>query len=92
MTSRLSLGRLQQPLQPPLPELLQLVLQQLPVVPPRQGPRPELEPLVETPVVAQVVQVAATPVRSQTSMPTTKSLKISVAVVAIAGEFGVVAG
>ena len=91
MTSRLSLGRLQQPLQPPLPELLQLVLQQLPVVPPRQVPRPELEQPVVTPVVLVDHRVAMQ-VRLQTSTQITKSLKTDVAVAVTAGESGVVAG
>jgi hypothetical protein len=84
---------LQQPLQPPLPELLQLVLQQLPVVPPRQEPRPEPElPEAMPPAVRAVLVRVATPVRLRTLMQSTKSSKTNVAVAAIAGESGDVVG
>ena len=91
MTSRLSLGRLQQPLQPPLPELLQLVLQQLPVVPPRQVPRPEPAQPAEMPVV-RVDHRVVMQVRLRTSTQITKSLKTDVADAVTDGESGVVAG
>jgi hypothetical protein len=77
--SQLSLGRLQQPLPPPPPELLQHVLQQLPGVLLR----------------AQTVlahQVPAMPALLPLLMPLTKSTK-TVAVGAVtAGRFGVESG
>ena len=90
MTSRLSLGRLQQPLQPPLPELQQLVLLQLPVVPPQQELRLEPEPPEET-LAVRAVPVEML-VQSPTSTPTTKSSKTCAVVAVTAGEFGAVAG
>ena len=90
MTSRLSLGRLQQPLQPPLPELQQQVLLQLPVVPPQQELRLEPEPPEET-LAVRAVPVEM-PDRLPTSMPITKSSKTCVAVAVTVGEFGDVAG
>jgi hypothetical protein len=76
-TLRLSLGRLQQPLQPPLPELLPLG-QQHPVVPPRAQ-------------AARVAQVQATSVLSHRLKPVTRTMKTVAAVEVIDGEFGVVA-
>jgi hypothetical protein len=66
---------LRQPLQPPPPELLQLVLQQLPVA------------LLRVPTV-QADRVLAMPARLPLLMPVTKATKTVVAVAVIAGRFG----
>jgi hypothetical protein len=68
---------LQQPLPPPLPELLQLVLQQLPVA----------LPLV--PAVLAIRVLLAMPGRLPPLMPVTKPTKIVDAVAVIAGRSGV---
>jgi hypothetical protein len=66
---------LRQPLQPPPPELLQLVLQQLPVA------------LLRVPTV-QADRVLAMPARLPLLTPVTKATKTVVAVAVIAGRFG----
>jgi hypothetical protein len=68
---------LQQPLPPPLPELLQLVLQQLPVA------------LLLVPAVLATRVLLAMPVRLPQLMPVTKPMKIVDAVEVIAGRYGV---
>ena len=79
MTLRLSLGRLQLPLQPPLLELLPLVRQQL-------EHRQEPEPPEVIPPAAQAAQVM--PARLQTSTQLTRFTKIAAAAGETAGEFG----
>jgi hypothetical protein len=66
---------LRQPLQPPPPELLQLVLQQLPVA------------LLRVPTVL-AIRVLAMPVLLPPLMPVTKATKTVAAVAVIAGRFG----
>jgi hypothetical protein len=68
---------LQQPLPPPLPELLQLVLQQLPVA------------LLLVPAVLAIRVHLAMPARLPPLMPVTKPTKIVDAVAVIAGRSGV---
>jgi hypothetical protein len=67
---------LQQPLQPPPPELLQLVLQQLPVA------------LLQAQTVL-AGRVLAMPVRLPLLMPLTKTTKTVAAGAVIVGRFGV---
>jgi hypothetical protein len=80
---QLSLGRLQLPLQPPLPELPPLVRQQL-------GHRQEPEPPEVIPPAVQAALVML--VRLQTSTRVTRVTKIVAAVGETGGEFGADAG